>query len=285
MKTQTNAKENGTRPGETATLVARRVMPASVLVDFGGAKLLTYPWFSEKGGFPAYHWGEPLSVSLGGLPRLSGVISSHGHYDYYDVEAFSACPDKAVPFAVKRGTGEKAHKVGFTNVTELDPWETTYLEPVKVTATPAKHGVPENPYVLEAGDFIVFFGGDTLLISEPAKVAERFRKIDLALLAVNGLRIRPMLNRQVVMNVGEAAQLAKVLSPRFAAPIHYRFTGGTVGDRVLLKYDGAPEEFERECALRAEHGRTHPRPRRAARDFAPQTPVGVLREAPYPRHA
>jgi L-ascorbate metabolism protein UlaG (beta-lactamase superfamily) len=82
-------------------------------------------------------------------------------------------------------------------------------------------------------------------------VAERFPKIDLALLAVNGLRIRPMLNRQVVMNAGEAAQLAKVLSPRFAAPIHYRFTGGTVGDRVLLKYDGTPGEVERECALHA----------------------------------
>jgi hypothetical protein len=53
------------------------------------------------------------------------------------------------------------------------------------------------------------------------------------------------------MNAGEAAQLAKVLSPRFAAPIHYRFTGGTVGDRVLLKYDGTPGEVERECALHA----------------------------------
>jgi L-ascorbate metabolism protein UlaG (beta-lactamase superfamily) len=195
MKTQTNAKENGTRPGETTTLVVRRVVHANVLLDFGGAKILTDPWFSEKGGFPAYHWGEPLGVSLGGLPRLSGVVSSHGHYDHYDVEAFSAYPDNAVPFAVKRGTGEKAHKAGFTNVTELDPWETAHLGSVKVTATPAKHGVPENTYVLEAGGFIVFFGRDTLLIPELAKVAERFPKIDLALLAVNGFRIRPMLNR------------------------------------------------------------------------------------------
>ena len=62
-----------------------------------------------------------MGVSLGRLPRLSGVVSSHGHYDHYDVEAFSAYPDNVVPFAMKRGTGEKAHKVGFTNVTELDP--------------------------------------------------------------------------------------------------------------------------------------------------------------------
>jgi L-ascorbate metabolism protein UlaG (beta-lactamase superfamily) len=122
---------------------------------------------------------------------------------------------------------------------------------VKVTSAPAKHGVPENTYVLEADGFTVFFGGDTLLIPELGEVAKRFPNIDLALLAVNDLKIRPMLNRQVVMNAREEAELVKVRSPRFAVPIHYRFTGGTMGDRVLLKYDGTPEEFERESALRA----------------------------------
>jgi L-ascorbate metabolism protein UlaG (beta-lactamase superfamily) len=227
------------------------VVHASVLLDFGGAKILTDPWFSQKGGFPAYYWGEPLGVALGDLPELSGVVSSHGHYDHYDMVAFAAYPDKAVPFAVKRGTGGKARRVGFENVTELDPWETVDLGPVRVTAAPAKHGVPENTYVLEAGGFTVFFGGDTLLIPELKEVAERFPKIDLTLLAVNGLMIRPMLNRQVVMNAREAAELVGMLNPRFAVPIHYRFTGGPIGDRVLLRYEGTPEEFERDTARHA----------------------------------
>jgi len=261
---------NGGTSSGTAVLTVRRVVHASVLLDFGGAKILTDPWFSEKGGFPAYYWGEPMGVALGGLPRLSGVVSSHGHYDHYDVEAFSAYPDKVVPFAVKRGTGERARRVGFANVTELDPWETVELGPVKVTATPAKHGVPENTYVLEAGGFTVFFGGDTLLIPELGEVAERFPRIDLALLAVNGLRIRPMLNRQVVMNAREAAQLAKVLSPRYAVPIHYSFTGGPVGDRVLLKYDGSPEKFGREAARRA--------PGTDVRILAPGEPFEIPRQ-------
>ncbi len=240
----------GTGSDGMATLTVRRVVHASVLLDLGGAKILTDPWFSQKGGFPSYYWGEPLGVTLDDLPRLSGVVSSHGHYDHYDMEAFAAYPDKAVPFAVKRGTGEKARSVGFENVTELDPWETVELGPVRVTATPAKHGVPENTYVLEAGGFTVFFGADTLLIPELGEVAERFPKIDLALLPINGLRIRPLLNRQVVMSAREAAELVEILNPRFAVPIHYRFTGGAVGDRVLLKYEGTPEEFKREASLR-----------------------------------
>ncbi len=80
--------------------------------------------------------------------------------------------------------------------------------------------VPENTYVLEAGGLTVFFGGDTFLIPELGEVAERFPNIDLALVAVNGLKIRPMLNRQEVMNAREAAELVKDLSPA----LRYRST-------------------------------------------------------------
>jgi len=268
MEAKTNA--NGMASSVTATLTVWRVVHASVLLDFGGEKVLTDPWFSQKRGFPAYYWGEPLGIALADLSGLSGVVSSHGHYDHYDMEAFAAYPDKKVPFVVKRGTGGKARAVGFENVTELDPWETVDLGPVRVTAAPAKHGAPENTYVLEAGGFTVFFGGDTLLIPELQEVAKRFPKIDLALLAINGLMIRPMLNRQVVMNAREAAELARILAPRFAVPIHYRFTGGPIGDRVLLRYDGTPEEFERETTRRA--------PGTGVRVLAPGEPLEIPRE-------
>src|SRR5229473_3408519 len=98
-------------------------------------------------------------------------------------------------------------KVGFRNVAELDAWETTMLGPIKVTAAPGKHGVPEVTYVLEYDGFTVYFGGDTLFIPELSEIATRFPQIDLALLSVNGLRIRPLLNRKVVMDPQEAAQL------------------------------------------------------------------------------
>ena len=54
-------------------------------------------------------------------------------------------------------------------------------------------------------------------------------------LPINGLTIRPLLNRQVVMNAVEAAELTRVLRPRLAVPIHYAFTGGPIRDRFLLK--------------------------------------------------
>jgi glyoxylase-like metal-dependent hydrolase (beta-lactamase superfamily II) len=152
-------------------LTITRVTHAAVLLGFNGHSILTDPWFSQK---PGYSPGEPLGISLDELPHLDGVVVSHGHYDHFDMEAFAAYPDKQLPIAVKRGIAATARNVGFTNVIELDAWETTTLGAVKVTAAPAKHKVPEITYVLEAEGLSVYFGADTLLIPELGEVAQRF---------------------------------------------------------------------------------------------------------------
>jgi L-ascorbate metabolism protein UlaG (beta-lactamase superfamily) len=158
--------------------------------------ILTDPWVSEKWGY--YH-GEPYGVTLDQLPHLAAVIVSHGHYDHYDMQAFQAYPDKSVPMFVKRGIAKAARDVGFTNVTEMDAWETAAIGPLTLTAAPGKHAVPEITYIIDGEGRTVYFGGDTLLIPELKTIAQRFPSIDLAILAVNGLILRPLLNRQVVM--------------------------------------------------------------------------------------
>jgi L-ascorbate metabolism protein UlaG (beta-lactamase superfamily) len=229
-------------------LTITRVCHSCALIDMGGATILTDPWFSEK---PAYHPGEPIACPPGRLPLLAGVFISHGHYDHCDLAALAAYPDKAVPFAVKRGLGAKVRAAGFANVTELDPWQTAQLGPVTITAAPAKHLVPEITAVMQRAERTVFFGADTLHIPELAEVASRFPKIDTALLPINGLRIRPLLNKKVVMDAHEAAELARILRPGVAVPIHYRFTGGPLGDRLILKNERSPDHFLEAVAKRA----------------------------------
>jgi L-ascorbate metabolism protein UlaG (beta-lactamase superfamily) len=43
---------------------------------------------------------------------------------------------------------------------------------------------------------------------------------------VNGLRIRPQLNKQVVMNAGQAAELTATLRPQITVPHHYASPAG-----------------------------------------------------------
>jgi L-ascorbate metabolism protein UlaG (beta-lactamase superfamily) len=220
-----------------ATVTLIRIAHSSVLIDFDGSKILTDPWFSERFGY--YH-GEPYGITLENLPRLTGVVVSHGHYDHYDMNAFQAYHDKQMPIAVKRGIAKTAHKAGFSNVVEMDAWETTNFGPITVTAAPGKHGVPEITYLLQAGGATVYFGGDTLLIPELSEIGKRCGQIDLALLAINGLRIRPAGNRKVVMDAKDAAELCGILKPRYAVPIHYAYKGGPIVDTLFLQYAGAP---------------------------------------------
>jgi L-ascorbate metabolism protein UlaG (beta-lactamase superfamily) len=79
----------------------------------------------------------------------------------------------------------------------------------------------------------------------------------VALVPINGLRLRPLLNRQVVMNACEAAALCALLRPRVAVPIHYAFSGGPIADRLLLKYEGTASEFVAAAAQRAPETAVH----------------------------
>jgi L-ascorbate metabolism protein UlaG (beta-lactamase superfamily) len=233
-----------------------RVTHACVLLDFDGFTVLTDPWFSERRG---YRRGEPLAFDVPALPRLGAVVVSHGHYDHFDLAAFAAYPDRRVPFVVQRGLAAQVLAAGFTQVTELDPWQSAQIGPVTITAAPAEHGVPEVTFILGGAASTVFFGADTRHIPELAEIAHRFPDIDLALLPVNGLAIRPALNKQVVMTAMEAAALTATLRPRIAVPIHYAFTGGPVFDRLILKLDRDPRHY-----------------RDAAADLAPDTTVRIL---------
>ncbi|HEY7020965.1 MAG TPA: MBL fold metallo-hydrolase [Ktedonobacterales bacterium] len=168
---------------------------------------------------------------------------------------------------VKRGIVKAAREVGFTNVTEMDAWETATIGPLTLTAAPGKHAVLEITYIISGEGCTVYFGGDTLLIPELKTIAERFPSIDLAILAVNGLILRPLLNRQVVMNAEEAAELCAVLKPRYTVPTHYAFTGGPIQDRLLLKYSGTAEAFVAAVEQRA--------PQTIARILPPGEPLAI----------
>jgi L-ascorbate metabolism protein UlaG (beta-lactamase superfamily) len=223
--------------GPAADISVTRIAHASVLLELGGQRILTDPWFSETG---SYRHGEPLGISLENLPKLDLVIASHGHYDHFDIETFAAYPDKAVPMVVGPDMVEKARAAGFTNVRELKVWESAQIGDLTVTACPGSHGVDEVTFMLQAHGSTVYFGGDSRLIPEMEELPKRFPSVQLALLSVNGLHA---MGKQMVMNATEAAQLAGMLRAEAAVPMHYRFQGSWFTETFILSYDGTPERF------------------------------------------
>ncbi|MGH7693251.1 MAG: MBL fold metallo-hydrolase, partial [Candidatus Dormibacteria bacterium] len=225
-------------------------------VEIGGLRVLTDPWFSER---LFYHPGEARALSVGELPHLDAILVSHAHYDHCDLRALAAYPERSVPLLVAAPVVKRAKASGFSDVRPLDPWAVARVKDLTITAAPAKHGVYEVTFVISGGGRSLYFAGDTMLIPELRTLPERFDRFDVALLPTNGLRIRPQLNHQVVMDPEQAAELAGVLSPRFAVPQHYAFTGGWLGDRLITKANRDPQLFVT-----------------AARRLAPTTAVRVL---------
>jgi L-ascorbate metabolism protein UlaG (beta-lactamase superfamily) len=230
-----------------------RIGHATTLITVGSKIILTDPWFSEKSGY--YH-GEPLAFSQDKLPKLSMVLVTHNHYDHFDIETFKTYTDKNVPFVVPVGMGYAVKAAGFKQVYELDPWQNAVIDGVKITACPGKHKVKEITYMIESGGRFVYFGGDTQFIPELSEIKNRFPDIDLAILSVNGLMIRPLFNKRVVMSAAQAAELCALLKPTIAVPIHYNYTGGSFHDKFILKYEGDAKQFVNSATLKAPNTRT-----------------------------
>lgn len=240
----------------SSTLAITRITHSCHLIEIGGLTLLTDPWFSEK---PAYHPGEPIALAVAELPRLDGVLISHHHYDHCDLDELQRYPDKTVPLFVCAPVAKRAAAHGFSNVTVLRPWEAATVGPVTITAAPAKHAVEEITFVICSDQRTVYFAADTLYIPELDELPSRFPKIDLALVPTNGLRIRPLFNRKIVMDGHDAARLIAMLQPAIAIPHHYAFTSGLIADRLLTKADSDPQTFVT-----------------AANQLAPEIPIAVI---------
>ncbi|WP_167475104.1 MBL fold metallo-hydrolase [Nocardia arthritidis] len=225
----------------TTDLTVTRIGHACQLIEFGGLRVLTDPWFTETA---TYHQGEPVTATVAELGRIDAVVISHEHYDHCDLDALVAGGfDLDIPLIGPATVTAIAARKGFRELRTIEAWESTTVGELTVTATPGEHGVHEVTFVLRSGGRTVFFGGDSLRVPELDTLPSRFGKIDLAILPTNGLCVRPMNMRQVVMDAEEAAALTAVLRPTLAIPHHYAFHSGRLGDRMITKGDRDPRHY------------------------------------------
>ncbi|MFG2512557.1 MBL fold metallo-hydrolase [Streptomyces sp. NPDC048584] len=246
-------------------LTVTRIGHACQIIEFGRTRVLTDPWFTSNSH---YYPGEPVAMTVADLGRIDALVISHEHYDHCDLDALvEGGFDLGTPLFGPGTVTAIAAAKGFRTLHTIEAWESATVGALTVTATPGQHGVHEVTFVIQAGGRTVFFGGDSLRVPELDEIPARFGSIDLALLPVNGLCIRPANLAQVVMNAHEAAGLAAVLKPTLAIPQHYAFHSGWLGDRIITKGDTDPRHFTEALALLA--------PEITARLVTPGVPVQI----------
>jgi len=224
-----------------ADLGVTRIAHGSVILEMRGTRLVVDPWFHS--GF-IIRQREPLGLTPDGLPSAAAVLLTHRHGDRFDDEALHDLA-ATVPTAVAPPElHARLAKLGFREVVDLSWWDKAEVAGLTVTAVPARHSVPENGYVIEAGGVQVYVAGDTRWFSELVDVATRFPHLDAAILPIGGERV---LGFRREMDPGEAARAAALLDPHRIVPIGY----GKHGGFPLIWHTRHPtERFVEECKKR-----------------------------------
>ena len=245
-RTATMPPPGGSPDGERVTWLGH----ASVLIETGGARLLTDPVLGRRVAHLRRH--APLTPDPG---RLDAILISHLHHDHLDRASLRAL-DPTAPVIVPRGAGRTriVRSLG-REVHELDAGDSITVADVRIEAARAVHDgrrlpladqMPALGFVIQGGQR-VYFAGDTELFDGMRAIGAE--PIDVALLPVWGWgpRLGPG-----HMDPDQAAQAAAMVRPALAVPIHW----GTLlplGSRRrlgrLLHTPGA--EFAERVAARA----------------------------------
>ncbi|MEI6502270.1 MAG: MBL fold metallo-hydrolase [Armatimonadota bacterium] len=202
-----------------ASLAATFVGHSTVLLEVDGARILTDPLLRLRVGVLIRHSPVPPAAVY---RDLDAVVISHAHLDHLDVPSLRLI-DKDTPVLAPRETKRLIKRLGFADVTEMEPGESRDFGRVRVTATPAVHGVTRHPMAvpgntlgyLVRGRLTAYFAGDTGLFDEMAELAD---PLDLALLPVGGWGPRLPEDH---LNPLTAAKALRLLRPAVAVPIHW----------------------------------------------------------------
>ena len=194
---------------------------ATVLIELGGARLLTDPVLRPR-LLRVIH-RHPAEPAPGVSEAIDAVLLSHLHHDHLDFPSLKRF-DRATRVVVPVGAAPTLRRRGFTNAVELATGERIEVGGVEIIATPAVHEgrrfklgrmVEAAGYEVVAGERRVYFAGDTDLFAEMDQLAGR---LDVALLPIAGWG--PKLGKGH-LNPRTAAEAAARIRPRVVIPIHW----------------------------------------------------------------
>jgi len=169
---------------------------ATLLLELGGAKILTDPNFDPRLGRLLPRVSAP-GIALEKLPALDAILLTHAHADHLSFDSLERLP-RDIPLLAPPVVAKWLRRLGYRHAVDLPPAGVAQVRGVDVHAAAATHrgnryGVDRwrsaaNMYLLDAGETL-FFAGDTALVSDTHTLVERTlwshgRELDLALLPI-----------------------------------------------------------------------------------------------------
>jgi L-ascorbate metabolism protein UlaG (beta-lactamase superfamily) len=207
---------------------------ATVLIQIGPWNFITDPVYSER--CSPFTFAGPKRVRAPGvamedLPTIHAVLLSHNHYDHLDIRTLKWLAERDNPLLVT-GLGNKDYlrRNGVHHVVELDWWESTAFEGLKIHFVPAQHfsgrGLRDRDLTLWGGLVVetphgkCLFAGDTGYGPHFRAIHERLGPMRLALLPIGAYEPRWFMG-PVHMNPDDAVKAHIDLQAQQSLAIHF----------------------------------------------------------------
>jgi L-ascorbate metabolism protein UlaG (beta-lactamase superfamily) len=213
------------------TVTATHMGGPTILFTYADLRFLSDPTFDE----PRAYEGPVTLTKLAGpalaadavLPVDVVLVSHDQHPDNLDVGGRAAVDATLAGGGTVLSTPAAAERI--PGVTELEPWATTHVGTVTVTAVPALHGPegaeeisgPVTGFVLEADGWpTVYLSGDNASVDLVREIAARFPDIGISVLHAGAADVGRFPGHTVSLRGTDAAAAARLLAASVVIPVH-----------------------------------------------------------------
>ena len=211
---------------------------ATFLIKLGNTTIITDPLFSKNAGpliFGPKRYVDP-AINLKELPEVNLFLLTHNHYDHLDYKTIKNFPYKKAKVLTPLKLGKYFTRNGFSEVQEMDWYDQTEVNDLKITLMPAVHWSKRTltdtnktlwgSFLIEYKNKKIFFACDTGYGNIYKDLGNRYGPIDLTFVNIGAYDFRPMFEKSIyhanpeeALNIGQDLKSKKVLGMHWGTVI------------------------------------------------------------------